>query len=378
MAAVLCANVLASELLVQRTFCRHLGTALLVIVVTAVTANLGVIPTGGSVVYDGVFDVAAPMAIFWLLLRVNLRSILQAGAPMLVMFLVGSVGTTLGVIVGMRVIGGPAAIGESYAALGGMFVGTYTGGSVNFNALALNYGVVENGTLYAGAMAVDSIMTTVWMVATIALPRLVERVWPRPVMGAAGSMVHADGDAALAHDTETVGPVELSLLCAAGFAVLELSNWLSGLAKAAGYTIHPMLIITTLALIIAQVPGIGRLRGTRLLGMFAIYVFLAVIGAYCDLAALGELRALGLTLMAFVLCVVVVHGLVSFGVGALLRCDVDVVAVASQANIGGGTTALALARSLERNDLVLPAILVGSVGTAIGTYLGLVTAEWLL
>jgi uncharacterized membrane protein len=45
-------------------------------------------------------------------------------------------------------------------------------------------------------------------------------------------------------------------------------------------------------------------------------------------------------------------------------------AIASQANIGGGTTALALARSLAREDLVLPAILVGSVGTALGTFVG--------
>ncbi len=53
-------------------------------------------------------------------------------------------------------------------------------------------------------------------------------------------------------------------------------------------------------------------------------------------------------------------------------------AVASQANIGGGTSALALARSLNRPDLVLPAILIGSLGLALGTYLGFFTAEHLL
>ena len=38
---------------------------------------------------------------------------------------------------------------------------------------------------------------------------------------------------------------------------------------------------------------------------------------------------------------------------------------------------VALARSLGRPDLVLPAILVGSLGTALGTYLGFAVAEWL-
>ncbi len=63
---------------------------------------------------------------------------------------------------------------------------------------------------------------------------------------------------------------------------------------------------------------------------------------------------------------------------SITRADPDVVAVASQANIGGGTSALALARSLNRLDLVLPAILIGSLGLALGTYLGFFTAEYLL
>ena len=43
--AVLAANVVISEWLVRHTFLKHFGTALLVIVVTAVTANLGLIPS---------------------------------------------------------------------------------------------------------------------------------------------------------------------------------------------------------------------------------------------------------------------------------------------------------------------------------------------
>ena len=57
--------------------------------------------------------------------------------------------------------------------------------------------------------------------------------------------------------------------------------------------------------------------------------------------------------------------------------DPDVAAVASQANVGGGTSALALARSLGRADLVLPALLMGALGNGLGTYLGFVAAELL-
>jgi len=51
------------------------------------------------------------------------------------------------------------------------------------------------------------------------------------------------------------------------------------------------------------------------------------------------------------------------------------VSIASQANIGGSSSALALARSLKRDDLLLAAVLVGALGNAIGTYLGFLMAN---
>ena len=106
-----------------------------------------------------------------------------------------------------------------------------------------------------------------------------------------------------------------------------------------------------------------------------VYLFLAVIGAFCDLTALRELGSLAPVLLLFALTVALVHGAITFGAARLFRIDPDVAAVASQANIGGGTSALALARSLSRDDLVLPAVLVGSLGLALGSFLGFFMVE---
>ena len=113
-----------------------------------------------------------------------------------------------------------------------------------------------------------------------------------------------------------------------------------------------------------------KLKGAQLLGMFAVYLFLAVIGAFCDLAALQGAGSLGLNMLVLILVALLTHGLIIFGVARLFKMDIQLAAVASQANIGGGTSALALARSMGRSDLVLPAILIGSLGNAIGTFLG--------
>jgi uncharacterized membrane protein len=372
--AVLCALVVVTEALVRRTFFRHVGTALLVILVTAVVANLGVIPAGSSAespvpVYDAIFAYVAPLAIFWLVLPINLRAVLKAGLPIIALFLIGSVGVMVGAAVGMRIFGAGEAFGPLQAAVGGMFVGTYTGGSINFNAVAIGYDVIRDGTLYAGTVVVDNIVTAVWMMATLALPRLLRPVWGAGARAAPA----ADPDydmTGVAEDTETLHPLDLALLLGLGFAALYVSDRAAAALADAGAGVPSILILTVVALLLAQVPALAALRGTRALGMFAVYLFLAVIGAFCDVVRLVGLGRTGLLLLGFAATLVAVHALFTFVAARLLRVDAETAAVASQANVGGGTSALAVARSLGRGDLVVPGILIGSLGNAIGTFLG--------
>ncbi len=374
--AGLFALVLAAEWLARNTAARHLGAALLVILLAALAANLGLLPAGDGTqpVYNGVFAYAAPLSIFFLMLEVNLRELKAAGLPMLVMFLLGSAGTLLGVLLALKLTGMETLVGGLAAPLGGMFAATYTGGSLNFNTLALHYGIVEEGGLYAGAVAVDNLMTSVWMIATLILPKILHGVLPRRKVV---MEQFADEREALRHheDTETLSPLDLALLLTLGLAATWLSNLAASELSALGVEVPSLLILTTGALLLAQIPALGRLRGSRVLGMLAVYLFLAVIGAHADVSALADLGQLGLALFAFVAILMAVHGAVVFGLGSLLGHDWDLIAVASQANIGGGTSALALAKSLGRGDLFLPAILVGSLGTGLGTYLGFLVAR---
>jgi len=146
---------------------------------------------------------------------------------------------------------------------------------------------------------------------------------------------------------------------------LVISNYIESWIQ-----IPSILTLTTISLLLAQLPFIQKLDGSRVLGILGIYLFLAVIGAYCELIALPSIGQVATYLLLFALILVVVHGLFTFTIGYLFKVDWDIIAMASQANVGGSGSAIALARSLERNDLLLPAILIGTLGNAIGTYLG--------
>ena len=292
---------------------------------------------------------------------------------MVFLFLFGSLATAIGVFAGMWVVNGSESIGPLYNALGGMFVGTYTGGSVNFNSLGLQYDVMKDGVLYGGAIVVDNIMSTIWMIVTLAVPRMLSRYWPRKPGQEIADFI-GEVKTGEKEDTELVHPIDIGLIMALGFGAIWLSDRLAAL-----FPIVPSAIfLTAIALLLAQVPGLSQLRGLRVMGMFAVYLFLCVIGAYCDFGALGDLGGLGITLLIFTSVAVLVHGILIYSAAFLFKIDPVVASVASQANIGGGTSALALARSLGRENLVLPAILIGSLGYAVGTFLGFWVAEsWL-
>jgi uncharacterized membrane protein len=374
---ILALLIAASEWLVRHTPLRHAGTALLAILLTAVVANLGLIPSGSDAaapvpVYDAIFTHVAPIGLFWLLLQVRVATIVRAGPAMLALFLIGAVGTVLGVIVAARAVGLAGHVGPLHHAVGGMFAGTYIGGSVNFNAVALHYDVVRQGILYGGTIVVDNIVTAVWMVATIALPRFLAPIWRPSRTGerpaAAAPLLGIE------EDTEAVHPLDISVMVALGIGAHLASLAMAGWLAERGLALPPILLLTVVALLLAQLPVVHRLRGARLLGLLAVYLFLAVIGAFADLGRLGELGALGGTLLAFATIIVLIHGMSVFAAAWLLRLDLATAAVASQANVGGGTSALALARSLGREDLILPGILMGSLGNALGTFAGFFVA----
>jgi len=103
----------------------------------------------------------------------------------------------------------------------------------------------------------------------------------------------------------------------------------------------------------------------------------AVAGTCCDIGALARMGGLGAMLLLFVILAVLIHGLVVFGLGSWIGLEQEVLAVASSANIGGATTTLPIAEGLKRPDLLLPGIVAGSLGAALGTYAGFAMA-WLL
>lgn len=362
--AVLCFMVVLAVYAGKTKFGKQLGAALLVILFTAVIANLKLIPSASNSIplYNAIFKYVAPISIFYLLLNVNLTSIKRAGLPMIGLFLIGSLATTLGILISWFILSPEGVLGEDGKVIAGMLTGTYTGGSVNFNAVALEYGFQENGVLYAGTIAVDNVVTTLWIIATLTFPVVMERLWK----GKTNLKTNASNEDEAHPEDEAIDLISLMWLLFLGVTAYYVSDLIKEIIP----QIPSILTLSTIGIVLAQTKFVSNLKGSHNLGLYLVFIFLAVIGAFCEISAVAELKDVGITLLLFAGLAVLLHGVIVILLGGLLYRDWQMIAIVSQANVGGGTTAIALAESFNRKDLVLPAILVGTLGTALGTYLG--------
>ena len=96
---------------------------------------------------------------------------------MIIVFVLGSLATAVGVMAAWYLMSPQDSLGDDARVIAGMLAGTYTGGSANFNAVALHYKMQEKGVLYAGTIAVDNVVTTLWIVVTLAIPTVMQKIW---------------------------------------------------------------------------------------------------------------------------------------------------------------------------------------------------------
>ena len=336
----------------------RVGASLLAILLGAGFSNTGLVPPS-SPVYDVVGGVVTSLAIAWLLLAVNLRDLRKAGGRMLAAFGVAVLGTAAGAFLGALLFAG--AFGEATWRLAGTLTGTYSGGGLNF--VAVGRGLELPDALFAGATAADNVTTGLWLGACLLLPLWLGRFYPTPVPAPAEAGEAEEGTDHPFFAEMPLSTLQLSLLLAVGFLLVVASEWIGGVVPA----IPSVLWLTTLALVVGHVGPFRDPPGAMQLGNLALHFFFVVIGIH---SRISEIVAVGVEVFLFTLVVVGVQGILVYGLGRLMRLDVGTVSVASQASVGGPSSALAVAVSRKWNALILPGIIVGLLGYAVGNYIG--------
>jgi uncharacterized membrane protein len=346
---------------------RKYSGVMLLITAAIVLANLRIIPTSAPA-YDVVWDYLVPIAIPLLLFQADLKRIVQESGPTLIAFIIGSGAVAAGAIVGVHLLD----LGAREADLAGIFTGTYIGGSLNFAAVA-EATQMQDSSLLAAAVAADNVITNLHFLLVIFIPGIgwMARRYPTHHMDKAEVLdINADSPPHRIADLDVAG---LLMSLALAFAIAAIGSWLAELAD---YPQFAILVITAIAVMIATLlpTTMARLSGHREAGNIMMFIFLASIGASADIWKLVEIAPI---LFVFAAVIILVHLMVLFGLGMLLRLDLAELAMASAVCIGGPASAPALASAKGWRDLLIPGVLAGSFGYAVGSFIGVTVSELL-
>ncbi len=360
--------VISIELEKRFAAARILGSVLVAIVLAGVLSNAGILPLRSDT-YTQLGGLGVNLGIALVLLGVDVRSVQQAGPRMLAAFGLGVVGTTVGAIVGAYLVS--SAIGPETWKLAGQYAGTYIGGGVNM--VAVGRALETDPDIFSAAVAADNVTTAVWMVACIAAPAVLAPLWRASAPQAKpDSDFDSSASPAPVHKfTSSHGPLSLREIAVLGTLAVGavwisevLATWVAGVPQ--------VLWLTTIVLLAAQLPLVRSLSAGPVLGNYLLHLFLASLGAQ---SVVSEILRVGPAVFYFTGIVVLLHGLLLFGGGRAVGIDLPTLAVASQANVGGPASAMALATARGYADRLLPGVAVGLVGYAVGNYIGLGVAH---
>ena len=353
-----------------------------------ILSNLNIIPLDAKA-YDFVWDYVVPLSIPLLLLKADMRKVWKDSGRMLAIYMLSSFGSVAGAFLAAFLL--KDKIPQVHAAAA-MMVGTYTGGSVNLVAMADAF--KATGTLVSTAVVADNLLMALYFFVLIAIPSIgfFRKHFGHPLMDEMEAKIARGESAGGAANYWTAKPVSLKDIAfafAIAFVVVAVSNdvakFLAHLIPKGNFFLDLMnglfgnkyLIITTLTMLLATFfPNFtGNIGGAQEIGTFLIHIFFAVIGVPASIYLIITKAPF---LLVFCAIIVGMNMVFSFVLGKIFHFDLEEIAVASNANVGGPTTAAAFAIAKGWSELIIPAILVGTFGYVIGNYYGIFVGTFLL
>ena len=342
---------------------------LVTMILMSILSMSGIVPVASDPnlkidVYELVFSYFIPISIPLMLLGSNITRIIREGGKLLVAFLVGALGVILGSILAFYCID----LGADSGNAAGVIAATLIGGSMNFIATGeiLNF---STHPLFSATIAVDNFAANAYILMLFAIPslRFLARFFVNPKI--------ENQEILEKNEDETTYPITLERIA--------LSLLIAALVAGMGSLISPalqqlfsskmsmnILIITILSVLVANLfpKKLKKLEDTAFaIGLWMMYIFLAVIGASTNLA---DMLSVGPAVLGFYLIIMFFHLFFLISLSKIFKFDVYEVIISSAANIMGPSVAAPMAASLGQKRLITPGIMVGILGYVIGTFIG--------
>lgn len=343
---------------------RSFGPVITVIIFGAILSNLGIMPKWSDS-YNFIFEYAVPVSLCLFLLHIDIKKFLKvAKNPMLAMifglFSICAVALVTGIVFAPKIFEGWK--------IAGMFIGTYTGGSPNLTAIAQGLNATPD-TIVAGNAA-DYAIGLPTILVFMALPRLIgnakwfQKFWPYSLKPE--QLSAADDEKLFSHIEWSIK--DISILLALSFTIVSVCTLFTSQFSDLVASATRILMITTVAIILAQFEPIKKLKGSVDLGFYICLFFLCIIGFMLNIEEVLKATPM---IALFCFCVVLGAVLLHLVLCRIFKIEWQYYIVSSVAAIWDGPTTAMLAGSQGWTSLMPVAIILGAFGEACGNYLGI-------
>ena len=361
-----------------------LSGAIIALAGAMLLSNTGVIPLE-SPVYDTVWTYVVPLAIPLLLFQSNVVKVWQESKRLLIIFLISTIGTVAGTITAFFILKDVIPQSNHISA---MLSGSYTGGGVNFAAMATRFDVAEETV--SSTVVADNLLMVLYFFVLITIPAMnfFRNKFGTPHLDENEKNGVSDNQASDYWKGKEISLQDIAKAIGTAFVIVAVSFSLAGffsnlipedsnilLSVLRGIIGDDYLMLTTLTLVsVAMFPKyFESISGSQEFGTFFIYIFFVVIGVPASIPLIIQNAPL---ILVFAAIIVFINMLVSFGFGRLFKFNLEEIILASNANIGGPTTAAAMAISRGWTKLVGPILIIGTLGYIIGNYIGTSLGVW--
>jgi uncharacterized membrane protein len=362
-----------------KKFYTYVPALLLCYFIPGIYNSIGLVDGAASQLYNPVASrVLLPAALVLLTLTIDLRAILRLGPKLLLMYIASSISIMAGAILAFLLLRAvhPATVGgDTWAGMTAL-AGSWIGGGANMMAMKEIFQV--NATTFGQFAVVDVGVAYVWMAILIFLAGRAKEIDAR-----SGADTRALDDlkqrmaSFQAQHARIASLSDLMIIIGIAFGAVGLSHAIAGpLSAWFGANVpwaravslqEPFVWVIALSTLIGLALSFTRARtldgaGASKIGTLLLYFLIACIGMQMDIMALlqrPELFVIGVVWM-------LIHILLLWIVGKLLRVPFFYFAIGSQSNIGGPASAPVVA-SVFHPSLAPVGALLGTLGYATGT-----------
>ena len=354
------------------------GTIIIAYVIGCVLGLTGLIPDTAEVhkVQTDIATYTIPFAIPLLLFSADIKSWTRLAPSFIKSTLLGIAGCCIAITIGFLICAGDDK--ETFASIGGMLTGLYTGGNANLASIKVALGVDD--TVYIITSAYSTLLSAVYLFFVILFGKRVLRLilpdFPKNKINTDTVVTVENHDhelfyglfrrSNLRHLAQSLVLTVIIIALGAGIALL--------CPKSMFQTIF-ILCISTLAIIASTFKRVRTMERTFEAGTYLILVFSIAVASQVTTGTLGNIDSnIFLFISIATLGSLLIHVLLS----ALFRIDTDTTLASSISLICSPPFVPVVAGAVKNKAIIGPGIAVGLFGYAVGTYVGFLLARLLL